>query len=122
MANKTQGDAAVAIPPEHIGNVKVTRPQTGAEYLDSLRDDRAVYLYGERVKDVTTHPAFRNTPRMVARLYDALHDPKRKTKLLVRTDTGNGGMTHAFFKAPKTPEDLLAGRTAIAEWAKLTYG
>src|ERR1041384_6360196 len=55
-------------------------------------------------------------------LFDALHDPKRKDKLLVPTDTGNGGMTHAFFKAPKTPEDLLAGRTAIAEWAKLTYG
>ena len=30
MANKAQGNAAVAIPPEHIGNVKVTRPQTGA--------------------------------------------------------------------------------------------
>ena len=39
---------------------------------------------------------------MIARLYDALHDPKRKDKLLLPTDTGNGGMTHAFFKAPKT--------------------
>ena len=52
-----------------------------------------MYIYGERVKDVTTHPAFRNTARMVARLYDALHDPKRKDKLLVPTDTGNGGFT-----------------------------
>ena len=43
----------------------------------SLRDDRTVYIYGERVKDVTTHPAFRNTARMVARLYDALHDDKQ---------------------------------------------
>ena len=31
-------------------------------------------------------------------------------------------MTHAFFKAPKTLDELLAGRDAIAEWAKLTYG
>src|SRR6476469_1843731 len=107
---------------ETTGNVSVKAPQTGAEYLASLADDRAVFIYGERVKDVTTHPAFRNTARMVARLFDALHDPKRKDKLLVPTDTGNGGMTHAFFKAPKTPEELLAGRTAIAEWAKLTYG
>ncbi len=122
MANKAQGNAAVAIPPEHTGNVKVTRPQTGAEYLDSLRDDRAVYIYGERVKDVTEHPAFRNTARMVARLYDALYDDKRKDKILVPTDTGNGGMTHAFFKAPKTMDDLIAGRSAIAEWAKITYG
>ena len=37
------------------------RPFTGAEYLESLRDGREVYIYGERVKDVTTHPAFRMT-------------------------------------------------------------
>src|SRR6202041_78112 len=107
---------------ENIGEMKVAKPQTGAEYIDSLRDGREVFIYGERVKDVTTHPAFRNTSRMVARLFDALHDDKRKKKLLLPTDTGNGGMTHAFFKAPKTVEDLIAGRDAIAEWARMTYG
>src|ERR1700751_5757242 len=121
MAGEAQGNAALASPPEHTGNVKVTRPQTGAEYLESLRDDRVVYIYGERVRDVTKHPAFRNTARMVARLYDALHDDKRKDRLLLPTDTGNGGVTHAFFKAPKTIDDLIAGRDAIAEWAKITY-
>jgi hypothetical protein len=120
MAGKAQGDAALTIPPEHTGDVK--RPQTGQEYLESLRDDRTVYIYGERVKDVTQHPAFRNTARMVARLYDALHDEKRKHKLLLPTETGNGGMTHAFFKAPKSMDDLIAGRSAIAEWARITYG
>src|SRR6476620_12807629 len=95
---------------------RVTRPQNGNEYLDSLRDDRAIYIYGERVKDVTTHPAFRNTARMVARLYDALHDEKHKDKLLVPTDTGNGGMTHAYFKCPKNVDESVAGRDAIAEW------
>ena len=54
------------------------RPFTGAEYLESLRDGREVYIYGERVKDVTTHPAFRNAARSIARLYDALHDEKTK--------------------------------------------
>ena len=38
-------------------------PFTGAEYLESLRDGREVYVYGERVEDVTTHPAFRNAAR-----------------------------------------------------------
>src|SRR6202020_1072196 len=79
-----------------------SKPMTGAEYLEELRDGREVYIYGERVKDVTTHPAFRNTARMVARLYDALHDDRRKSRLLLPTDTGNGGFTHAYFKAPKT--------------------
>ena len=108
--------------PETIGLADVTKPQTGAEYLASLDDDREVYIYGERVKLVTKHPAFRNTARMIARLYDALYDPKIRDKIITPTDTGNGGFTHAFFKAPKTMEDLLQGRSAIAEWARLTYG
>jgi 4-hydroxyphenylacetate 3-hydroxylase N terminal len=44
-----------------------TLPCTGAEYLESLKDGREIYIYGERVKDVTTHPAFRNSARMVVR-------------------------------------------------------
>jgi len=40
-----------------------------------LRDGREVWIDGDRVSDVTTHPAFRNAARSVARMYDALHDP-----------------------------------------------
>ena len=69
----------------------MTRPLTGAEFLDSLRGPREVWIYGERVKDVTTHPAFRNPARMLARLYDALHDPAMQPVLTCATDTGSGG-------------------------------
>jgi aromatic ring hydroxylase len=107
---------------ESIGAVRCDRPQNGDEYLESLRDGREVYIYGERVDDVTTHPAFRNTARMTARLFDALHDEETSRKLLLPTDTGSGGMTHAFFRAPKTVEESIAGRDAIACWQRLTYG
>jgi 4-hydroxyphenylacetate 3-monooxygenase len=98
------------------------RPMTGEEYLESLRDGREIWLYGERVKDVTTHPGFRNTARMVARLYDAMHDPKYKDVLTTATDTGSGGVTHRFFRVPTTWEEQLGARDAIATWARLTYG
>ncbi|HEX5045795.1 MAG TPA: 4-hydroxyphenylacetate 3-hydroxylase N-terminal domain-containing protein [Gammaproteobacteria bacterium] len=111
-----------AVSAEAIGAVRQNKPQTGAEYLESLRDGREVYIYGERVEDVTTHPAFRNTARMTARLFDALHDPKHRDKLLLPVDTDGKGKTHAFFKAPKTVEESIAGRDAIAEWQRLTYG
>ncbi|MCZ1071792.1 4-hydroxyphenylacetate 3-hydroxylase N-terminal domain-containing protein, partial [Rhodococcus sp. A5(2022)] len=50
-----------------------TRPMTGDEYIESIKDGREIWLHGERVKDFTNHPAFRNSIRMTARLYDALH-------------------------------------------------
>src|SRR3981081_1053083 len=86
------------------------RPFTGAEYLESLRDGREIWIYGERVKDVTTHPAFRNTVRMIARLYDALHDPARKDILTTGTDTGSGGYTHKFYLPSKNAEEMGGAR------------
>ena len=77
-----------------------TRPFTGQEYIESLRDGREIWIYGEKVENVTTHPAFRNTVRMLARLYDALHDGRKNT-LCTETDTGSGGYTHKFFKASR---------------------
>src|SRR5438094_5791559 len=91
-----------------------------AEYLASLRDARAVYIYGERVKDVTTHPAFRNATRSIMRLYDTLHDPAQRDLLTTVDDFGI--RTHKFFKPSKTPQELLEAREAIAAWARLSYG
>jgi 4-hydroxyphenylacetate 3-monooxygenase len=100
----------------------VVRPMTGDEYLESLRDGREIWIYGERVKDVTTHPAFRNSVRMVARMYDALHDPKTKGVITSETDTGSGGYTHSFFKASRNVEEMVEARNAIAGWQRIVYG
>src|SRR5215469_9718980 len=107
-------------PEEKIGGA--ARPFTGAEYIDSLRDGREVYIDGERVADVTTHPAFRNSVRSLARLYDALHDPKTKDVLTVPTDTGSGGYTHRYFRVARSGDELVAQQQAIACWSRLSYG
>ncbi|PZF96464.1 4-hydroxyphenylacetate 3-hydroxylase family protein [Micromonospora deserti] len=99
-----------------------TRPMTGDEYVESLRDGREIYLYGDRVRDVTTHPAFRNPVRMTARLYDALHDPQSRPVLTAPTDAGGEGYTHRFFTTPHSADDLVADQQAIAAWARLSYG
>lgn len=99
-----------------------TRPMTGDEYIESLRDDREIWLHGERVADVTTHPAFRNPIRMTARLYDSLHSGPDVETVTTPTDTGNGGVTMPFFKAPTSAADLVKERDAIAAWARKTYG
>jgi aromatic ring hydroxylase len=97
-------------------------PYTGREFLDSLDDGREVWIYGERIKNIAEHPAFRNTARMVARLYDALHRDHAENKNRLTCPTEWGGFTHPYFIAPRSAEDLVAGRDGIAEWARLTWG
>ena len=104
------------------GIVGGDRPLSGAGYLESLRDGRCVFIDGERVGDVTSHPALRNGARSIARLYDALHDPARREVLTSPTDTGSGGFTHRFFRAARSRDELVAAQRAIAEWARLGYG
>ena len=98
------------------------RPFNGKEYIESLQDEREIYIYGERVKDVTKHPAFRNSVQSIARLYDALHARDSKEILTCVTDTGSGGYTNRFFRYATNSDDLFAQRSAMAEWAKMSYG
>lgn len=99
-----------------------TRPLNGEEYLETLRDGREVFLYGERAEDVTRHPAFANPARMTARLYDALHAPEHRDVLTTEVDSGGAGRTHRFFTTPRSAEDLVAHQRAIAAWARMSYG
>lgn len=92
---------------------------TGADYLDSLRDGRQVYLNGERVADVTRHRAFRNACRSIAGLYDGLHGEQRD--VLTRVDA-QGRRSHRFFTPAQNAEDLLGAREAIGCWSRMTYG
>lgn len=92
----------------------------GKEYLDSLNDGRVVYLNGEKIEDVTSHPAYQNSARSIKRMYDALHDPQTAPALTTKTEDGHH--THKFYKAPKSAKELLESRDAVAEWSRLSYG
>jgi 4-hydroxyphenylacetate 3-monooxygenase len=94
---------------------------TGDSYVESLRDGREVYLYGERVTDVTTHPAFAQSVRSMAHLYDALHDSETRD-VMTTVDRYTGARVHRFFTPAHSVEDLLNARGAIELWARLSYG
>src|SRR5665213_2750176 len=56
--------------------------RSGAAYIDAIRDDgRRVFIDGEVVRDVTTHPAFRGAVRSVARLYDMAAAPENRATM-----------------------------------------
>ena len=63
--------------------------RTGAEYVEGLRGGgREVWLGGERVRDVTEHPAFAGSLRGMAGFYDWQH---RHAKECVITSGGRDG-------------------------------
>ena len=52
--------------------------RTGEQYREGIRDGREVWIDGERVKDVTAHPAFKPIVDVKARMYDIQHEPAHK--------------------------------------------
>jgi 4-hydroxyphenylacetate 3-monooxygenase len=86
-------------------------PYSGKEFLDSLDDGREVWIYGERVKRITEHPAFRNSARMIARLYDALHADHAMGERVLTRATEWGGFTHKYFVASKSADERLPRAT-----------
>jgi aromatic ring hydroxylase len=99
-----------------------TAPYTGQQFLDSLDDGREVWIYGERVGKITEHSAFRNCARMLARLYDRLHEDHASGRSVISTPTEWGGFTHRYFRAPTTVEEQIRARDAMAAWARVSYG
>jgi 4-hydroxyphenylacetate 3-monooxygenase len=83
--------------------------RTGQQYLDSLRDNREVYIDGERVKDLAEHPMFHPLVSIRARIYDMQHEADTRAALVYR----DAADWHAVQnKLPRTEEDWWAKRRA----------
>ena len=96
--------------------------RTGAEYIAALRENQPeVYMNGERVKDVTTHPALSNGVQTLARLYDMQHDPEIADQMTYKSPT-TGDQVGLSFILPKTPEDLQRRHTMMSNWARVSCG
>ena len=96
--------------------------RTGAEYRESLRDGRDVWVLGEgSVADVTTHPATAAMVDEYVAWYDRHFDPKWQDVLLTPAD--ERGQRHSVaLTAPKTPEDLRRMGKQISAVHFLTGG
>jgi 4-hydroxyphenylacetate 3-monooxygenase len=95
--------------------------RTGAEYIASIRDDRTVYIDGQRVADVTEHPALRATVRSIAHLYDLSMSPEHR-ETMTFPSPATGEPVNKSFLMPRTAEDLAARRRAHRLWADATFG
>ena len=96
--------------------------RTGAEYLSRLKaDPREVWISGERVDDVTTHPAFRNGAKSTAALYDMQHDTELRDEMTYPSPT-TGDPVGMSFLTPRTVEDLERRHQMMSHWARFSGG
>ncbi len=96
--------------------------RTGADYRESLRDGRDVWVLGEGpVKDVTTHPATAAMVDEYVAWYDRHFDPDWQDTLLTPPD-GQGNRRPLALTPPRTSDDLKRMGKQISAVHFLTGG
>ena len=86
--------------------------RTGEQYRESIRDGRQVWINGERVKDVTTHPMFKPIVDIRARIYDMAHE-KATRDVMSYVDEKTGERNAVGLKLPYTQQDWHDKRLAV---------
>ena len=107
--------------PSEVKPIRAVPLRTGEEYLRYLDDGRCVYVDGERVGDVTKHPAFREAARSAARLFDIAADPAMCGRMTY-TSPSSGGQVFRAYQIPRSHADLKAKRLASEIWSEATFG
>lgn len=96
--------------------------RTGKQYLQALAKRNAeIYIGGERVTDVTTHPAFRHAAATVAKMYDTTSDPANR-EALTYAEEGSSERYNACFLRPRSRADLEARNRVHEAWARCSWG
>jgi len=96
--------------------------RSGKEYILRLKEHpREVWLDGEHVSDVTTHPAFRNGVKSIAALYDMQNDPALLEEMTFHSPS-TGQPVGLSFLIPETMEDLVRRRLMMERWAWASCG
>lgn len=94
--------------------------RTGKQFIEDLKNDgREIWLDGELVQDVTTHPAFKGAAEHIAKLFDLQHEfPDVMTAACPETGE-KFGITHLI---PRSKEDIKRIRQAMKVWAEASVG
>ncbi len=94
--------------------------RTPQQYVESLRDGRVIFHDGEKVPDITVHPAFRPALNLGVILYILYQDPRFRPLLTVKLD--NGEEAPFIFRRLTNAEDLLHRRDYILTLARICLG
>jgi 4-hydroxyphenylacetate 3-monooxygenase oxygenase component len=96
------------------------KARTGRQYLDELgRDEREIWLGGERITNPLDHPLLASGAESIARVFDLQHEHPDEMLMPSPDDGSLVNVTHVI---PRSKEDLERRRRAIEITAGATAG
>lgn len=95
--------------------------RSGKEYIEGLRDERRVFIDGEYVSDVASHPAFAGAVRSIGRVYDQANDPSNR-ETMTFASPATGEPANLAYLIPRSEDDLRRRRIALRRSAEVTGG
>lgn len=95
--------------------------RTGSEYRESIRDGRQVWIDGEKVDDVTAHPAFKPIVDVRAGIYDLAHAEETRD-VMTYVDEETGETCAIGSKPPRTKQDWHQKRLGVEATLDMARG
>ena len=94
--------------------------KSGTEHTAQLNDGRDIFIRGERVSNVATHPAFSRVVGSAAKMFDFASAPENRELMTFETPTGT--RANRIWQLPRNHADLLQRRAALEAWTGLHAG
>ena len=93
--------------------------RTGAEFLRGLKDDRAIWVGGDKVTDAVSHPAFAGAAQGMAAVFDLQHQAPED---LLIPDPETGEAINVSHMIPRSKEDIARRHRGLRRIAEHTVG
>jgi 4-hydroxyphenylacetate 3-monooxygenase len=95
--------------------------RTGKQFLAALKDDRQVFVDGERIRDIARDPRTAGAAQTLAELYDMQHDPALAGQMSFASPSSGAPVGLSFIE-PRSVDDLVRRRGMIRLWMDATCG
>jgi 4-hydroxyphenylacetate 3-monooxygenase len=95
--------------------------RTGQQFLEALKDDRHVFMDGERIADIARDPRTAGAAQTLAELYDMQYDPALGGQMTFGSPSSGTPVGLSFIE-PRSVDDLIRRREMIKIWMDRTCG
>ncbi len=96
--------------------------RNGKQYLEGLRDDRDIWIHGEKVADVTSHPGMGRGAQTLASFMDKQFDAELQDTITYEEDGNRYATSYMIPKSRADIEKRGASFYVLATWSNVMFG